>query len=49
MIKTQKTRIAALLLVLITLLSALFIPINAAVQETSDDIGIEKIMPMAAY
>lgn len=48
MIKTQKTRIAALLLVLITLLSALFIPINAAVQETSEDIGIEEIMPMAA-
>ena len=48
MIKTQKTRIAALLLVLITLFSALFIPINATVQETSEDKGIEEIMPMAA-
>ena len=49
MIKTQKTRIAALLLVLITLFTALFIPINAAEPETSKDKGIEEIMPIAAY
>ena len=49
MIKTQKTRIAALLLVLITLFSALFIPINAAEPDTLEDVGIEEIMPMASY
>ena len=49
MIKTQKTRIAALLLVLITLFTALFIPINAAESDTSDDVGIEEITPRAVY
>ena len=48
MIKTQKTKIAVLLLVLVTLFTALFIPINAAVIEISEDIDIEEIMPMAA-
>ena len=48
MIKTQKTRISTLLLVLITLFSALFIPINAAEPETSEDKGIEEIMPTVA-
>lgn len=49
MIKTQKTRIAALLLVLVTLFTALFIPINAADAETDGNVGIEEIMPRRAY
>ena len=48
MIKTRKTKLTALLLVLLTLFTALFIPINAAEPETSEDKGIEEIMPMAA-
>ena len=48
MIKTRKTKFTALLLVLVTLFTALFIPINAAEPETSEDKGIEEIMPMAA-
>ena len=45
MIKTQKTRFAALLLVLVTLFIALFIPINAAETNTSDDVGVEETAP----
>ena len=45
MIKTGKTKLTALFMVLLTLFTALFIPINAAVQETSEDKGIEEIMP----
>ena len=48
MIKTRKTKFTALLLGLITLFSALFIPINAAEPDSSEDKGIEEIMPMAA-
>ena len=49
MIKTRKTKFTALLLGLITLFSALFIPINAAEPDTLEDVGIEEIMPMASY
>ena len=45
MIKTRKTKLTALLLVLLTLFTALFIPINVAEPETTEDKGIEKIMP----
>ena len=45
MISTKKTRIATLLLVLVTLFTALFIPINAAEPDASEDKGIEEIMP----
>ena len=45
--KTQKTKLTALFMVLLTLFTALFIPINAAEPETSEDIGIEEIMPLA--
>ena len=48
MIKTQKTRIATLLLVLVTLFTALFIPLNAAEPDTSEDVGIEEIAPRVA-
>lgn len=46
--KTQKTRISALLLVLLTLFSALFIPINAAEPDIDENVGIEEIMPIVA-
>lgn len=42
--KTQKTRISALLLVLLTLFSALFIPINAAEPDIDENVGIEEII-----
>ena len=45
MIKTRKTKFTALLLVLLTLFTALFIPINAAEPDASEDKGIEEIMP----
>ncbi len=45
MIKTGKTKLTALFMVLLTLFTALFIPINAAEPEMSEDIGIEEIMP----
>ena len=48
MIKTQKTRIATLLLVLVTLFTALFIPINAVEPDTSENVGVEEITPRAA-
>lgn len=49
MVKTQKTRIAALLLVLVTLFSALFIPVGAVnISETDTNFGSDEIMPMAA-
>lgn len=44
-VKMKKTKLTSLLLVLITLLSALFIPINAAEADTSENVGIEEIMP----
>ena len=49
MIRTGKTKLTALFMVLLTLFTALFIPINAAEPETSEDIGNEEIMPMTAY
>ena len=45
---TRKTKLTALFLVLITLLSALFIPTSAAEMDTSENVGVEEIMPMAA-
>ena len=48
MISTKKTRIATLLLVLVTLFTALFIPINAAEPDTSEDVGVEEIAPRVA-
>ena len=48
MIKTQKTKIAVLLLVLVTLFTALFIPINAAEPDTDESIGVEEIAPRSA-
>ena len=33
---------------LVTLFTALFIPINAAEADTSENVGIEEIMPIAA-
>ena len=48
MIMTRKTKLTALLLVILTLFTALFIPINAAEADTSENVGIEEIMPMAS-
>lgn len=48
MISTKKTRIATLLLVLVTLFTALFIPINAAEPDTSGNVGIEEIKPQVS-
>ena len=45
MIMTRKTKLTALLLVILTLFTALFIPINAAEPDTTEDKGIEEIMP----
>ena len=45
---TRKTKLTALFLVLITLLSALFIPTSAAEMDTSENVGIEEIMPSSA-
>ena len=47
MIKTGKTKLTALFMVLLTLFTALFIPINAAEADTSENVGIEEIMPRA--
>ena len=45
----KKTKLTSLLLVLITLLSALFIPVGAVnISETDTNFGSEEIMPMAA-
>lgn len=49
MIKTQKTRFAALLLVLVTLFSALFIPIHAAGYTIDSSIGNELTPVMSRY
>ena len=46
---TKKTKLTALFLVLITLLSALFIPTSAAETNTSEDVGVEEIMPVTSY
>ena len=49
MIRTNKTKLTSLLLVLITLLSALFIPVGAVnISETDTNFGSEEIMPMAS-
>ena len=48
MIKTGKTKLTALFMVLLTLFTALFIPINAAEADTSENVGIEEIMPTVA-
>ena len=47
--KTQKTKLIALFTVLLTLFTALFIPINAAEPETPEDMGIEEIMPKRSF
>ena len=46
MIKTGKTKLTALFMVLLTLFTALFIPINAAEPDISENVGIEEIMPI---
>lgn len=49
MIRTNKTKLTALLLVLVTLFSALFIPVGAVnISETDTNFGSEEIMPMAS-
>ena len=48
--KTQKTKLTALLLVLVTLFSALFIPVGAVnISETVTNFGSEEIMPMSTF